>query len=289
MPLHSKAPGETGVFNTLNDTVEAPGNHLETLTNAVDGLMVLNGTRSFSPRPDDAGKGAAWNNRHGLVGERLARFPVSIVSDDVGQVLMQGTSEIDVHELGASTNAKHGDIPTERGRKQTELPGVPSYFETLVAVGEVTAITRWVNIWTTRQNQAVEPGDDFVDVPGVMGLRWKEDPQTTGPADALEVLRWKTVELGVIDGHLAARAITRQANYWFHKGSFTRNLRVRTHGRAPALLDSWLADEPTEILDGFFQSFSQLHRGLPSELLLRERNIGLTLLRIILRERFVFN
>jgi hypothetical protein len=252
VPLHSKAPGETGVFNTLNDTVEAPGNHLETLTNAVDGLMVLNGTRSFSPWPYDAGKGAAWNNRHGLVGERLARFPVSIVSDDVGQVLMQGTSEIDVHELGASTNAKHGDIPTERGFKQTELPGVPSYFETLVAVGEVTAITRWVNIWTTRQNQAVEPGDDFVDVPGVMGLRWKQDPQTTGPADALEVLRWKTVELGVIYGHLATGAVTGETDYRSHLCHSAG--RRRPHGcRLSDEARYGLAvDESTEVIDRFF-------------------------------------
>ena len=113
------------------------------------------------------------------------------VADDVGQVLVQGAPELDVEDLAAAADGKHGEVGPQRGGQQGPLARVTDVADAAHLGRRLFAVRQRVDVAAAGQDEAVEDGDHVVGAglgpAGRRARRGEEERPAAGGRGQLEI------------------------------------------------------------------------------------------------------
>jgi len=122
MPLHGHDEVIPGQLDSFDNTFGVACADRQTLTEAVDALVVI----ALHSRlvPEQTGQPTALHGAYGRGGELRIALLMAGVTEEVGEVLVQGATEGHIEHLGATADPEHRHATAQRLAQQRELPGV---------------------------------------------------------------------------------------------------------------------------------------------------------------------
>ncbi len=90
--------------------------------------------------------------------------PVVLVSDEIGEVLVQRSAQRHVEQLHPAADAEHGHVALERAADERDLGLIPLRHRALRLRMRLGPIRRRVDIGAAGEDQAVEPVEHLVGV-----------------------------------------------------------------------------------------------------------------------------
>ena len=178
VPLDGEAEAAVGGFDGFDGAVGGVGGDAERGGHGGDGLVVV--------AADDVGAGASDGGESGIVFDRDGFFcagGVGVVTDDFGQVLVEGAAFEDVEELATVANAEDGEIGAQEGGETLFKLGADGVFEFGFGVRGL-AVEGGIEVAAADDEPAVEEGGV-----GFGGDGWAEDDGgSASGVDALDVI-----------------------------------------------------------------------------------------------------
>jgi len=107
VPLDSYPKGIVLHFDALNGSIKTPGGDHHSRRHLVDGLVVIDVPGDFA-FPENLVEPAALRDGHGFWMENAIAHPIAIVADNIGEVLVEGSPQVNVQHLCAPANTKDG-------------------------------------------------------------------------------------------------------------------------------------------------------------------------------------
>ncbi|CAI8341974.1 MAG: Uncharacterised protein [Cellulomonadaceae bacterium TMED98] len=108
---------------------------------------------------------------------------------DIGQVLVEGSAEVNIQHLGPSANTQDGKVHLEGRSEEGVFASIAQLFKALVFRGWFVAVAAGVDIGTAGQQQTIQASHDVSSLFGGERLRGQEHSRSPGTGDRVQILR----------------------------------------------------------------------------------------------------
>jgi len=116
----------------------------------------------------------ALRNGHFLGMKDPVADAISVMVDDVGEVLVQGAAEVNVDHLRAATDTQHGHTGFQGGAEECVLKVVSQILGFRSFGVGFLVVTCWVNVGPARYEETIETPDNPYCLVGGQLLRWEQ-------------------------------------------------------------------------------------------------------------------
>lgn len=176
VPLDGDEPAALGL-EALDEAVTGPGGRDKPGADPLHALVVAGASPRLG-RTERRGKSGPWSNTEVVVDPAAGADPtVSKQRRIVRQVLDEGATKGDVHDLKAATDPEQGDAEAIGRVDEADLDRVPIGLDSLSRlVDRGLSVGRGVDVAPSREEHTVQLGDEFLGV--VLGSREQDGPGT---------------------------------------------------------------------------------------------------------------
>lgn len=187
MPLHANPERDAFELDGLNHVIVGSGDHSKAGSWLVNRLVVIHGPIDCRVVTENFGKARGGVNVHGNRVELTLALLVLVGSDDLRQVLNQGSALVHVEHLCTATNPQEGKLPLDDCREQGIFEVVSINFGFVRRRMRHLAVSRRVNVFAATDDQSVESVKNSVRTRDVEWLRWNQHRNAAGLIDRVKV------------------------------------------------------------------------------------------------------
>lgn len=138
MPLDAHDEVVVTALQGFDHPIFGPARNSQSFADVSHRLMVV--TVPDNSLPEQVPQLARWVDRHGLSGELSRRDEVAVITDDIGQMLMQGPASADIQYLHAATDCENRHPAPIGFVEKAQFPVVPPRVSLVVVWARLLAV-----------------------------------------------------------------------------------------------------------------------------------------------------